>query len=101
MEKWVYACTTLVSLVADTIINSFGWEGCHWNGALSLLEVGTDPAPDTGIRSWWWGGACTGHGMFVGGVRYQQKGRRQDGESGDAMGEEGAVLCSHDNQLCH
>ena len=52
-----------------------------------VTKRGADAAPDAGLRSWRWGGACTRHSMFVGGVRYKQKkGGGEMGESGDAVG---------------
>lgn len=44
-------------------------------------DLETDPARNRGLWSWWWGGACTAHSMFVGWVRGQKK--KMYGREGD------------------
>lgn len=56
-------------LKVDNYVSQYEWEGMSPGGVLSLVEGGTDPAPDTWLWSWRWGGACTRHSMLVGGVR--------------------------------
>lgn len=69
-------------------------------------DLETDPARNRRLWSWWWGGACTAHSMFVGWVRGQKKNVWAGGGLKGSEGMQlwkggGAVLCSHDNQLCH
>lgn len=52
-------------------------------------DLETDPARNRGLWSWWWGGACTAHSMFVGWVRDQKK---NVWEGGGLKGSEGMQL---------
>lgn len=52
-------------------------------------DLETDPARNRGLWSWWWGGACTAHSMFVGWVRGQKK---NVWEGGGLKGSEGMQL---------